>query len=386
MPKRKKHERLPNSYGSIRYIGKNRKNPYAVHPPCTEISKEGDYVRPPAICYVDDWYVGFAVLNAWHAGTYHPGDEILFKSYRSVASGDLDAFCKRLLTDFSAHRHVEEAKKENELTFAQVYDHFFEWKYGEHAAKKLSVQSRNSTIAAFKNCSQIHDRIFRDLRLDDLQKCLDECTLKKSSVELIAMVIKQVYKFAKPRDLCGEDYSQYLVIPDGEEDEHGIPFTDLELRWLWERQDNPNIELLLIMCYSGFRISAYRNLEVNMDQWYFKGGVKTDAGKGRIVPIHTAIRPLVKKRMDRDGVMLRVLPNTFRVALKSALRPLKVLHTPHDCRHTFSALCEKYGVKEADRKRMLGHSFGSDITNGIYGHRTLEELRLELEKIEVPYL
>lgn len=56
-------------------------------------------------------------------------------------------------------------------------------------------------------------------------------------------------------------------------------------------------------------------------------------------------------------------------------------HTPHDCRHTFSALCEKYGVNENDRKRMMGHSFGSDITNGIYGHRTTEELRTEIEKI-----
>ena len=80
MPKRKKHERLPNAYGSIRYLGKNRKNPYAVHPPCKDINEEGDYVRPKAICYVDDWYVGFAVLNAWHAGTYKPGDEMLFKS------------------------------------------------------------------------------------------------------------------------------------------------------------------------------------------------------------------------------------------------------------------------------------------------------------------
>ena len=35
---------------------------------------------------------------------------------------------------------------------------------------------------------------------------------------------------------------------------------------------------------------------------------------------------------------------------------------------------------------MLGHSFGNDITNGVYGHRTLEELRAESEKIKVPSL
>lgn len=58
-------------------------------------------------------------------------------------------------------------------------------------------------------------------------------------------------------------------------------------------------------------------------------------------------------------------------------------HTPHDCRHTFAWLCEKYGVSENDRKRMLGHSFKNDITNAVYGHRTVEELRAEIEKIKV---
>lgn len=60
-------------------------------------------------------------------------------------------------------------------------------------------------------------------------------------------------------------------------------------------------------------------------------------------------------------------------------------HTPHDCRHTFSALCEKYGVRENDRKRMLGHSF-KDITNKKYGHRELSDLRTEIEKIKVDLL
>ena len=57
-------------------------------------------------------------------------------------------------------------------------------------------------------------------------------------------------------------------------------------------------------------------------------------------------------------------------------------HTPHDCRHTFSTLCEKYNVNENDRKRMLGHSF-QDVTNKVYGHRELEDLRIQIEKIRV---
>ena len=40
-------------------------------------------------------------------------------------------------------------------------------------------------------------------------------------------------------------------------------------------------------------------------------------------------------------------------------------------------------VNEADRKRLMGHSLKGDITNGVYGHRGVEELRREIEKIEV---
>ena len=70
--------------------------------------------------------------------------------------------------------------------------------------------------------------------------------------------------------------------------------------------------------------------------------------------------------------------------MRQTLAKLGLKKSPHSCRHTFSRLCESYGVREADRKRMLGHSFGNDITNGVYGHRTLEELRTEIEKIQVP--
>ena len=52
-------------------------------------------------------------------------------------------------------------------------------------------------------------------------------------------------------------------------------------------------------------------------------------------------------------------------------------------RHTFSMLCEKYEVNENDRKRMMVHSFKEDITNKVYGHRELEDLRKEIEKIEI---
>jgi len=74
----------------------------------------------------------------------------------------------------------------------------------------------------------------------------------------------------------------------------------------------------------------------------------------------------------------------FRRDMKTALEKIGVRPlTPHSCRHTFHRLLERAGVNEADRKRLMGHSMKGDITNGVYGHRGVEELRREIEKIEV---
>ncbi|EOS34215.1 hypothetical protein C808_05276, partial [Lachnospiraceae bacterium M18-1] len=149
-------------------------------------------------------------------------------------------------------------------------------------------------------------------------------------------------------------------------------------------KNDPVVEFLLIMCYSGYRIKAYESIEVNLEQKYFRGGVKTNAGKDRIVPIHSGIYALVKRRIKNQDAILDITPGTFRNRMYETLEQIGMQrHTPHDARHTFSMLCEKYRVNENDRKRMLGHAF-QDITNKVYGHRTVEELRKEIEKIKIP--
>lgn len=69
MPKRKKYPKLPNGYGSIRYLGKGRRNPYAVHPPTTDFSENGSPIMPTPLCYTDSWIKGFTVLTAYKAGS-----------------------------------------------------------------------------------------------------------------------------------------------------------------------------------------------------------------------------------------------------------------------------------------------------------------------------
>ena len=381
MPKRKKYPKLPNGYGSIKYLGKGRRNPYAVHPPTTEFTLDGVPITPKALCYVDDWMKGFAVLTAYKAGTYTPGME---KCLMAAMDPDSTDIVQKILADYSLIRGAEPAQ--NGKTFKQVYEEYRDYKFNRDKSKVYSPSTKNGERIAFNNCRTLHDKPFRLLRHDDLQNVLDCCPLGHSSLKQIVNLLKQMYAYAEIYDLSDRDYSAHIKINQPNNEKHGEAFTDADLAKLWQHKDEPTAEMLLIMCYSGFRIQAYKTLAVNIKSGFFQGGLKTAAGKDRIVPIHSAILPLVKKRLRRDGSILAMTANNFRYHMRSTLAALDIeKHTPHDCRHTFSALCERYGVNENDRRRMLGHSFVSDITNGTYGHRSIEDLRHEIEKIKACY-
>lgn len=379
MAKRKKYPKLPNGFGSIKYLGRKRRNPYGVYPPCQEFTLDGVPVTRKALCYVDDWMKGFAVLIAYQAGTYTPGMESSL-GVPSEKATELGALARRILADYSRMKDAAEDVSKKK-TFTEVYEDFYRHKFEEDKSRTYSKSSMNSCKAAFRNCAALHDRVFADLKYPDLQKVVDDCPLKHSSLELIVSLIRQMYEYALIYEIVDKDYSSAVKIKIQDDDEHGEPFTQNDLSILWKNKQNPVVEMLLIMCYSGYRITAYKTLKVDLKEKYFQGGVKTVSGKNRIVPIHSAVLPLVKNRLKVQGCLIRNV-SAFRTDMYSTLEELGIKkHTPHDCRHTFSALCEKYGVNENDRKRMMGHSFGSDITNGIYGHRTTEELRTEIEKI-----
>lgn len=384
--KKRKHPNLPNGYGSIRYLGEGRRNCYAVHPP-SRADAEGHRVRPPALCYVQSWYAGVAVLTAYNAGTYKPGMEYELQQAADQSSADLDAFCESVLRNQSLAVQPHIAPGESRATFEDVYHMWHEWKYGANAVRKLSDSARINAEAAFTHFIGLHKRVMRTITLDELQAAVNSLNCRSCTIARDKGLLNQMYKFAVPRKLVSEDIARYVVVPDRGATKHGEAFTLEDIAKIWSiRNTDPVAELMIIMIYSGFRYSAYADMEVSTKEWYFRGGVKTAASKNRLVPIHSCIRPLVLARQERGDPLM---PYSNNMALTRAMRKASRLvgaadHTPHDTRHTFSALCEKFGVSEADRKRMMGHSFGGDITNGVYGHRTLEDLRAEIEKIPSP--
>lgn len=381
MPRRKKYPKLPNGFGSIRYLGKGRSRPYGVFPPVTQFTEDGKAIFPKALCYTDDWIKGFRVLTAYKAGSYVPGYENTLEIGKETSRNDI---VDMLISEVRRIDKSNAAIQPGE-TFEDVYHNFYKYKYEDDKSKTYSDSTKRATTFAFKHLKPLYKKEFRSLRYADLQSALTESKLSHSSQEQLLSLLHQIYNYADLFELCDKDYSAHLQIMIPDDDRHGIPFSDVDMKKLWEHKDDTTIEMIIIMCYSGFRINEYPNLEINTEKGYFKGGIKTKAGKNRVVPIHSGIIKLVETRLNRDG---KIIGDTqaFRKDMYIALEKYGVMHhRPHDCRHTFSMLLERYKVHDNDRKRMLGHSFNGDITNEVYGHRSLEDLRSEIEKIKICY-
>ena len=363
MAKRKKHPRIPSGMGSVAYLGPGRKNAYAVREP-SSYDENGKAVKGKIICYTDSWIHGFSALLSYRAGTYQPGQEV---SFDTTASSDL---AERIIADY-----LRISKRTDGLSFSEVYKSAYEWKFSHQDRTK---GTKYNYTHGFNLCKSIHNRPLVELKLDDLQRVIDTCDLSYQSKCNIKKVMSLVYKYAISNDIVKTDYSTGVLLQH-EESKHGKAFTDDEFRKLWNMAKTDDwAKKVVIMCLCGYRTSAFKTLEINLEEKYFKGGVKTSASKGRIVPIHSSILPMVTDLVKKDGYL------TIHRGIKidEVLKRINKDATPHWTRHTFSALCERFNVRENDRKRMLGHKVG-DITNDVYGHRTLEDLRTEIEKIDV---
>ena len=207
-------------------------------------------------------------------------------------------------------------------------------------------------------------------------------------------VLKNLYSYAIMNGYAETDMTTHLVYEwtDSEEEIH-TPYTDEEIKKLWDNlYEINNVDILLIFIYTGLRPSELLNIlteNVFLDKQYMVGGMKTENGKDRIIPIADKILPLIKARYDPDRKYL--INNRYgnhysygsyvSANFKTVINRLGMQHIPHDGRHTFATLMDRVGANEVCTKLIMGHSMKNDITKGTYTHKTVEDLLKEVNKI-----
>lgn len=215
--------------------------------------------------------------------------------------------------------------------------------------------------------------------------------LGKSSCQKAKVLAGILCKKAMVDDIINKNYAE-AIEPHDEETQEREFFSDMEIRKIEElTKTHKWAKAILIMIYTGLRIGELVTLtkfSVDMDKQVITGGIKTEAGKNRVVPINPKILGCVNYWyetegsyfINRDGEAIR--DNYFRKYLyyptleKAEVRRL----SPHSTRHTFASLLNRAGANTKAIQKLIGHADYSTTAN-IYTHTDIEELRKAITSI-----
>lgn len=383
---RKKHsstrrKRLPNGFGSITELkGRNLRNPFWARV-CVGKTELGQYIlkslKPDA--YFPTYNAAYEALIEYNKNPY-----------------DLD----------------------NDITLEQLYEQWTRIYFEE-----IAPSAARSISSAWSYCSSIYTMRVKDIRARHIKGIMEngyriEYRGSKKGEKIPASAgtkarIKSMFNlmldYALEYEIVSTNYartfdiSKDIVVEKESAKREHIPFTTAELNLLWSNVGKVKfVDWVLIQIYMGWRpqeLATLRLDEVNLEKWYMQAGMKTEAGKQRIVPIHSKIKELVKQNYAyaqsiNSDYLLNDKGKTHSGSLKMtydkyANRFEKVItelqlnpdHRPHDPRKTFITMAKRAGVDEYALKEMVGHSI-ADITESTYTVRDLEWLREDLEKIK----
>ena len=399
--------KYPNSFGSvIKLTGKRRKR-YAVRISCGYKQRicipnkaellhltdkyplkyrkdKNDYVM-----YIDN---GEVKDRLDEAGVPYRIEFV--RKYKNLEYFALSKDAHAYLAQMNAGEEVKEhTSLSDEKTFKEVYDDYISFMSARRNPPPQSTLISWKT--GFNGWEDLHGLRFRTITTQMLQVCIsDKADMSQSTVGRMMTILRHMYKYAAANDICKEDRSKYIFI-EYSSDRKIIhtPFTDAEIHALWGDISQEGAKTALVLCYTGMRGTEFLTIkkdDVYMDKGYMIGGIKTEAGKGRVIPIHDDLKPIIQEFMERtDSKYLYPTQEGYEYKLdyfctkvwdpymeKSGLN-----HYTHDGRHTLATKMEAAGIDKLHRQLILGHAL-SDVTDKVYTHVEPEALVRDINRVK----
>ena len=261
-------------------------------------------------------------------------------------------------------------KTAHKLSMQEIYDLWLPTHEG-----RVGRSTMDCYRAAWKYFAPIHHMTFAYIDLDDLQECLDECPKGKRTKENMKALAGLLMKYAIPRHLTDMNYAEFIHTGNDEKGTH--PAFSAEQIEMIRRQVGavPHAEDVLCLIYTGFRPSELFQLKKSdYKDGILYGGIKTEAGKDRAVPVSTKILPYVLQKMQSDCIFLfpkddntQMSGNYFRdnyfypVLAAAGIQPMPTpekpaVYVPYSCRHTFANLLKDAPGSDKDKAGLIGHA------------------------------
>lgn len=302
-----------------------------------------------------------------------------------------------------------------DITFKELYEQWTE----DYFKKLTSISSERTITSAYRYCSGLYNMKMRDIRIYHLQECMDKgyiipdrgkekgqkryasaCTKGR-----IKSMFNLMFDWAYAREIVDRNYARAFEldketkIKQVREKRKNTIFSKEEIDLLWKNVDKiAFVDMVLCGIYSGWRpqeLAILKIKDIDLELQVMYGGIKTDAGKDRCVPIHPLIQPLIEKRYaeakelgsnylfnDINGQQgIYMTYDKYRGRFNKVVERLQMDHHPHETRHTFITKAKRVRMEEYILKRIVGHAI-NDNTEKTYTHREIEELKAEMRKIE----
>lgn len=288
--------------------------------------------------------------------------------------------------------HTNRSLPGHKMTFAELYSRWL-------PAHIDNTSPAESTIYSYKNaflhCQPLHTKIFADIKYVDYQHIIDNMRrhgLSYSSVKKVRSLISLISKYAAKIEASDKNYAPLLSIGRNRPVRPHHTFSRQKINRLWAAVDCPGVDTVLILLYTGMRCGEMLQLQksdVHLRQRYIRITRSKTAAGIRIIPVHHRIAPLIEARMDFPGDAL-ICDDTgqpynygrYCAVWRSVMHLIRADgHTTHDCRHTVATLLDNAGANETAKRRILGHA-GGDITERVYTHKGLRQLRKCIELLK----
>lgn len=266
-------------------------------------------------------------------------------------------------------------------------------KFKDLYSKWIDVHSEKvtkSTIDCYKSAYKYFSNLYyvevAKIRTEHMQKCIDDCPHGKRTKENMKALGTSLWKYAMQLDIVEKNYAEYIYIKREEATEK-IAFSAEQLQTMWDSLERvPDIKYVLLLCYTGMRLSellAALTENFHPDEGYFITGVKTEAGKNRVITISPKIRPFFDDFGKGKNLFTDASPKKFRNSIYyPALKALGMdildengdhMYNPHCCRHTFATLMKNVDAPPTDKQKLIGHSKFEMTAH--YTHTDLNSLR-----------
>ena len=288
--------------------------------------------------------------------------------------------------------HFHRSLPNPQITLAELY---YRWLPAHTTNTSPSKSTLDSYTNSFKHLWPLQYESIQSLKYADYQKILDSMRksgLSYSSLKKVRSLISLLEKYAIKLELINKSYAPLLSIGKNKAVRPHHPFSRQKINRLWSHSADIGVDTVLLLLYTGMRVGEMLNLQksdVNLRNGYIRITKSKTISGIRVIPIHHRILYLVTNRMksvgsylitDSDGNQFNY--SRYCSLWRSVMHTIRAdTHTTHDCRHTVATLLDNAGANETAKRRILGHA-GGDVTERVYTHKGLRQLRKCIELLK----